>query len=338
MNSIKIGIIGCGKQAPKHISGLKSVAEAEVQLVVADIDQNLADSLSAQFDVETVSVDSIFQMADLTAIDICTPVSTHFDLAMRALNSGKHVFCEKPLVTDIDQARSLESVRKSNSLVCMVGYIYRYAPILANFKRLIHNKEFMDVFGEPIIANFRIGGRGSHQLWKHLAATGGGAINEMLVHMLDLALWYFGDAVKVSLLSCQQLRSERVIAGVTHSVDAEDSVIIQMEMPSGMIVNIQADMLTPSFTQFVEVQGENGTFCGSIQQSFNSYLFLNEAVCDYDQGLNELDAQPSNLFEAQMGGFVNNILDHNAGGSPSIEDSIKLLEVVDQINNRRYEY
>ena len=143
MNSIKIGIIGCGKQAPKHISGLKSVAEAEVQLVVADIDQNLADSLSAQFDVETVSVDSIFQMADLTAIDICTPVSTHFDLAMRALNSGKHVFCEKPLVTDIDQARSLESVRKSNSLVCMVGYIYRYAPILANFKRLIHNKEFM---------------------------------------------------------------------------------------------------------------------------------------------------------------------------------------------------
>ena len=58
--------------------------------------------------------------------------------------------------------------------------------------------------GDRLLGNaqqFRLGRRGSHKAWKHRAQTGGGAANEMLVHMLDLALWYFGEPESATRLA-----------------------------------------------------------------------------------------------------------------------------------------
>src|SRR5260221_9464594 len=105
----------------------------------------------------------------------------------------------------------------------------------------------------------RIGGRGSAALWKHRRAEGGGAINEMLVHMLDLAVWYFGPIERAELMMEDVFRPQRVIGGKTESVDAEDFVLARFWTRGGIPVVIQADLLTPSFTQMIEIQGDNGT-------------------------------------------------------------------------------
>lgn len=339
MNKIRIGLIGCGKQAPKHISGLKSLKGVDVDIVVADINSELAKATAEKFGVSAVgSVDEVFCMPELDAVDICTPVTVHHELCLKALSAGKHVFCEKPLVTDSAQARELEALREQKKLIGMVGYIYRFAPAVSLYKELSSDQSFSESFGEPVIANFRIGGRGSHQLWKHQRAKGGGAINEMLVHMLDLAMWYFGKPVSVDVLSCDLLVNKRSIDGQLCDVDAEDSVIVQMKMQSGVVVNIQADMLTPSFTQFLEIQGQKGTFCGSIQPDYNSYIYLDKALGKYNAGMNPLNIQASNLFESQMGEFVNAVIDQNTSVSSTIQDSINLLDVMDQINKYRYEH
>ncbi len=339
MNKLKIGIVGCGKQAPKHISGLLSATNAKVSIVVADLSQDAARDLAEKFDVELAdSVDSLFEMADIDAIDVCTPVPFHYDLCLRSMRLGKHIFCEKPLVTSLEQAQELERVRAEQDVVGMVGYLYRFAPMLSSFKGYLANKAFSSSFGEPLVANFRIGGRGSHQVWKHKKETGGGAINEMLVHMLDLAMWYFGPPDTLDVLYCDQLLPSRIIGGELAEVDAEDIVQVKLTTQSGVLVNIQADMLTPSFTQFVEVQGTKGTFCGSIQPTYNSYLFLEEKFEDFNKGMNKLESKPSNLFEIQMGQFVDSIIDRNNSVSSTIEDSVNLIRVMDQINTHSYEH
>ena len=106
--------------------------------------------------------------------------------------------------------------------------------------------------GRVLTANFRIGGRGSHQVWKHRKETDGGAINEMMVHMIDLAIWYFGPVKEAKVVDSHLMMPERVIGGETVTVDAEDYVLALFEMESGVRVTIQADLVTPSFNQFVE--------------------------------------------------------------------------------------
>ena len=338
MTNLRIGLVGCGKQAPKHISGLLAV-DSDIRVVVADVDQNAAKALAGKFNVEVAdSVDALFEMKDIDAIDVCTPVPFHYDLCLRAMHAGKHIFCEKPLVTNQLEAQELERVRAEKDVVGMVGYLYRFTPMLSMFKGLLDHQKFESSFGRPVVANFRIGGRGSHQVWKHRKETGGGAINEMLVHMVDLALWYFGAPEKVEVLSCDQLLSAREIDGQTVDVDAEDIVQVRLQTKSGVLINIQADMLTPSFTQFVEVQGSKGTFCGSIQPSYSSYLFIDEEFEGYTKGMNKLEAEPSNLFQIQMGQFVEAIGDRNKSVSSTIEDSINLIRVMDQISKQSYEH
>jgi predicted dehydrogenase len=82
-----------------------------------------------------------------------------------------------------------------------------------------------------------------------MKAAGGGAINEMLVHMLDLAVWYFGPPVETELLVSKVLRPTRLIQGKSCEVDAEDFVVMRMASASSVEILLQADMVTASFAQ-----------------------------------------------------------------------------------------
>ncbi len=336
MNKLKIGIIGCGKQAPKHISGLAKLSG--VELVLCDNRPEAAERLANESKLPWVpDVRAIFADPDITAVDICTPTSSHRPLIQSALASGKHFFCEKPLCEREEEARLIEQLLVEHQRIGMIGYVYRFAPVFELGQRL-----FKDVpqtgesleLGRVVTAFFRIGGRGSHQTWKHLKAQGGGAINEMLVHMLDLALWFFGPAREVSILTKGLLRPKRVINGVEETVDAEDQVLVKLHMKSGVEVICQADLLTPAFTQFVEVQGENGTFMGSIQPDMPSFLHLDKGVAGYQAGKTTLNFGPRNLFEAQMAEFVQSVCTQTPPQRCTIQDSLELIKTMEKLEER----
>ena len=185
----------------------------------------------------------------------------------------------KPLTDNLDEANEVTHMLEKSNRIGMVGYIYRFSPIFEHGHSLLTGGVKDDesvVLGKITTALFRLGGRGSHQLWKHRCKHGGGAINEMLVHMVDLAIWYFGPVGEVRVLAHDLLRPQREIQGVIHDVDAEDYVIVRLTMENGVDVLCLADMVTPAFTQFIEVQGERGTFFGSIQPQMPSFLYLEQ--------------------------------------------------------------
>jgi myo-inositol 2-dehydrogenase/D-chiro-inositol 1-dehydrogenase len=329
----KIAVIGCGKQAPKHISGLRKIPG--VDIVLADANESFARRLAEQENLPwTEKVEDVFADDSVDAVDICTPTPTHAGLITAALNSGKDFFCEKPLCQTLDEARAIENLVNQTARIGMVGYIYRFAPIFELGHKLFHkvraNGESRTL-GAITVVHFRLGGRGSHQLWKHRRETGGGAINEMLVHMVDLAIWYFGPPVNVEVLTCDLLRKQREIQGVVYDVDAEDYVLVRLRMKNGIVVYCQADLVTPTFTQFVEVQGEFGTFFGSIQQDMPSFLFLQREVAGYQAGMNTFNFGHLNLFEAQMAEFVDAVQAEKQPARSAVKDSILLMEAMDKI-------
>lgn len=310
-----VGIIGCGKQAPKHINGLRAAGVSDI--AVADLDISRAQSLAGNYDSGVrshASVDALIADSNLSAVIICTPTPSHAPLIRQAVAAGKHFLCEKPLCETAQEARELTALSEQSGVIGMVGYIYRYAPAFATAKEILGNADttgVSPVLGPISNAFFRIGGRGSHMAWKHKKATGGGAIREMLVHMLDLAQWFFGEADQFSIDDVRHYWKEREIGGEKIKTDAEDWVLASMRSKAGVDILIQADFITPVFTQYVEIQGENGSFFGSIQPDMPSFVFCQKAMGGFESGKTSLDLAPTNMFEAQTAEFLRAI----AGGA-----------------------
>jgi predicted dehydrogenase len=335
MSKLKIGIIGCGKQAPKHLSGLRKIPG--VELVLADINPKLGEELGSREKVPWVGeVEEIFMDPEIRGVDICTPTHTHADLIHRAVASGKDFFCEKPLCDNAAKARAIKELVDNSGYIGMVGYIYRFAPAFELAQRIFEDVPFAGeskVLGKVFSAYLRLGGRGGHQLWKHKKETAGGAINEMLVHMMDLALWLFGPVRQAQMLACDLLRPVRPINGKMETVDAEDNVLALLKMESGVEVYCQSDLITPAFTQFIEVQGENGTFMGSIQLEMPSFIFCNREAAGYPAGRTSFNFESHNMFEAQMAEFVRGVEFRKQPRRCTVHDSVLLLETLEKLRN-----
>lgn len=187
------------------------------------------------------------------------------------------------------------------------------------------------VLGNVVAGNFRLGGRGSHQVWKHQKNGGGGATKEMLVHMIDLAIWYFGAVREAQILAQCLLRPKRRINGAEVEVDAEDYVVVRLRMETNVEVLCQADLITPAFTQIAEVQGDNGTFMGSIQANMPSFIFCNQARAGYPAGQTPLQFGPKSVFEAEMAEFVRAVRLRRPPSRCTISDSVCLMEALDKL-------
>lgn len=330
MTTTKFGLIGCGKQAEKHINSLMKFPD--VKLIIADVQPALAEHLAIQTKTQWVpSVEKIFEIDDIDAVLVCTPTPSHAGLIGKALKSGKFVFCEKPLCQHLDEAVSLKQLEDESGKFVFIGYLYRSVPVLAKGLELLRGSDEQSILGKPLSAFFRIGGRGSHRLWKHLKEKGGGAINEMLVHMVDLANWYFGHLKDIAVISKKLKSAERMIQGESEIVDAEDYVMMTCTGKSGVEISFIADFITPAFTQYVEIQCENGSFMGSIQKDFPSYMFLKEARGKCPAGKTVLANGERSFLDIQMEAFYNCILTNTAPDKNRITDSMELMKIVEAV-------
>jgi predicted dehydrogenase len=334
--TVKIGLIGCGKQAVKHISGLRLCPQVEI--VLADKDPSLARGLADSEGLSFVdSAEQIFGDPEIGAVDLCVPTPFHAPLIRRAVAAGKDFFCEKPLCETAAEARELSRLAERFGRIGMVGYVYRYAPVFQKARGILagaRDSGTSAVIGKLAVATMRIGGRGSAALWKHRIAEGGGAVNEMLVHMLDLAVWYFGPIERAELMMQELFRPRRAIGGRIESVDAEDFVLARFWTRAGVPIVIQADLLTPSFTQSLEVQGDNGTLMASIQAEMPQFVFTIKPAGGYGAGRADLGCGQVNLFEEQMAAFVGAVCSRTPEEGGTLADSVHVMEALEMLRRQ----
>lgn len=335
-NLVRIGVIGCGQQAPKHIGGLlKSAGDAGVEIVAADVVDGAAERLADQISGVTpaASVDAVFDDPKVAGVVLCVPTPVHAPLIRRAIEADKDFLVEKPLCEDFAEAEALDAATKAAGRIGMVGYIYRYAPpFMAAAKALAGARETGEAaaLGRVVAATLRVGGRGSRQAWKHRKATGGGAINEMLVHMLDLAIWYFGPPTEAELLSAKLLRPARMIQGKMEDVDAEDFVIARLTSAAGVEIMIQADLITPAFAQSLEAQGENGSLMASVTPNVASKLFIDRPLGGFEKGWTDIGGQ-ADFYVGQSGAFLDAIRTRQAPDRGALGDAVALMETVERL-------
>jgi predicted dehydrogenase len=138
---LRIGVIGYGYWGPNIVRNFNS---AEGATVVAVYDKNpatLASLARTNPGIRCMSdPDSIIKAKDIDAVAIVTPVSTHYELARQVLQSGKHVFVEKPFTTTVAHAESLIEVAAKRRLTIMVDHTFLFTGAVRKIKSLIDEK------------------------------------------------------------------------------------------------------------------------------------------------------------------------------------------------------
>lgn len=318
---IRIGVVGCGKIAEKHLQAYKKLEDVEI--TVTDIvpkGQMIAQNYGVNWHDNP---EELISKGAIDAVDICVPTPSHASFITQALKNGKHFFCEKPLARTVQEAKEIEARAAEAGKVAMVGFLYKFHPAYLFAKEIIDEK----IIGDPYYAIFRLGGRGSHKAWKHKRETGGGAANEMLVHMLDIVLWYFGNVRSVQNLYMDTLLKERDIEDKTVDADAEDVILLKIESDSGVQIICEADLITPSYMNYVEVQGTNGSLWTSILDSFPTMVYCKQPRGAYGLGQNSFSFPKVDLFEKELAYFLECVRKGEVPEVNSIRHSVEVMEL-----------
>lgn len=182
---MRVGVVGTGGWGKNHVRVLN---ELHCLAAICDMNQERADSFSKNFHVPAYSsLDEMLKKEKLDAVTICTPASTHFSMASKALEAGLHTFVEKPFTTTVKDGEMLIETAKNANRTLSVGFIERFNPPITALKQMIKEGKM----GEPILLEFHRENRRGENI------SDVGIVKDASVHDIDTACWLFGEVPKV---------------------------------------------------------------------------------------------------------------------------------------------
>ena len=254
VRNVNIGVLGLGAISQVVHLPILSQLEGVRLMAVCDVDHAKARMIAARFGIPRVPLtdEQVFQSADLDAIVICTPSHLHHSQAKAALQAGKHVLVEKPLALDAETARDVVEVAESAGLSLMVAMNNRYRPDAAALRPFVRGGELGEIFlvrGAWLNRKMRI----LRPTWRHRRATaGGGALMDLGVQTIDLALWLL-DYPSIESIACSIHKSE--------GFEVEDTAALLMRVDNGCTISLTVgwSLVAERDRQYLRVLGTRGS-------------------------------------------------------------------------------
>lgn len=189
---IKVALIGIGGMGKVHFDAYKDVKNAQV-IAVCDVREEIA---REKVDIDNVNIytsfDELLEKEVPDMIDICTPSYMHVNMAVKALEKGFHVLCEKPMSISSENTRKvIEAAEKSGKLF-MTAHVVRFMMPYMYLKSVIDSKEL----GKPVhIEMTRLSGipTWSWEDWMRDTSKSGGAVIDLSIHDIDYSQYVFGE-------------------------------------------------------------------------------------------------------------------------------------------------
>lgn len=144
---IRIGVIGYGYWGPNLVRNCFEAPGVQVACV-SDLRQDRLAMVSSRYPTVRTTRDSheLIQDPSIDAVAIATPVSTHYELALRALQEGKHVLVEKPLASDTDQVQHLMDVAQKRNRVLLVDHTFVYTGAVRKIRELVESGGLGEIY------------------------------------------------------------------------------------------------------------------------------------------------------------------------------------------------
>jgi myo-inositol 2-dehydrogenase / D-chiro-inositol 1-dehydrogenase len=179
---LRVGFAGAGYIAGVHRTNLERDERVEVASIY-DVDRARAGDLAAS------SLEDMLERVD--AVYVTAPNTLHAEVALKAVAAGKHVFCEKPMSTRLEDARRVMEAADASPKVFQVGHNRRFAKVYKRVKELLSGHE-------PHTAHIKMNrGELLKPVWTADEKVTGGFLFETPIHMFDMMRFQFGEVVSL---------------------------------------------------------------------------------------------------------------------------------------------
>lgn len=246
----RIGIIGCGGIANgKHMPSLTKLNNVEL-VAFCDIVVERAEEAAAKYGNAEAKVYSdykaLLEDKTLDVVHVCTPNDSHAEISIAALESGKHVMCEKPMAKTAEDARKMVEAAKRTGKKLTVGYNNRFRSDSQYLHKLCSEGEL----GEIYYAKAHAIRRRAVPTWGVFLdeeKQGGGPLIDIGTHALDLTLWMMNNYKPKAVLgtSFHKLSSKENAANAWGPWDpakftVEDSAFGMITMQNGATIVLES--------------------------------------------------------------------------------------------------
>ena len=192
----------------------------------------------------------LIERDDIDLIDICTPGDTHAEIAIAALNAGKHVLCEKPLansVTEAEQMTAAANEAAKNGVLAMCGFTYRRTPALALFKQMVADGEVGTI--RQVRAQYLqdwLSDENSPLTWRmDKEKAGSGALGDIGAHIIDASQFVTGQQITGVSAVMETFVKERPLGGDLVGLGGRGQV--GDDVPKGPVTVDDAAIFTARF-------------------------------------------------------------------------------------------
>jgi predicted dehydrogenase len=250
---VGFAIVGTGAIAETHASAIADVPGAELR-VVYNRTTARAEAFTKQFPAQVaVDFDSLLACPDVEVVCVATPSGAHEEIAVPALEAGKHVLCEKPLEINLERVdRMIETAAAHKRILASI-----FPSRLGIGARTVKAALEKGRFGRLTLCSAYIkwwrsqeyyDDGGWHGTW---ALDGGGAMMNQAIHYVDLLQWLVGMPTMVHAFA-GSLAHERI--------EVEDTLVANLQFRSGALGVIEcATSCSPGFNRRIEICGDHGS-------------------------------------------------------------------------------
>lgn len=258
--TINWGIIGCGDVTEvKSGPAFNKVPNSKL-IAVMRRNAEKAKDYAQRHGVEKwySNADELINDPEVNAIYVATPPSSHEELAIKAMKAGKPVYVEKPMAIDSAAAKRIEQAAKQTGVKTVIAHYRRQQPLFLKIKELLEEKAIGDVrlvqmkIFQPHQSNMIAQ---TETNWRvDPSISGGGLFYDLAPHQLDLMLYFFGKAKKISGISFN----------ASNYYNADDTTSGQILFESNVLYNGSWCFTSYEREDHCEIVGSNGKFFFSI--------------------------------------------------------------------------
>ena len=260
MSSVSVGVLGLGYWGPNLARNFDRLGDTELRWL-CDTSVEARERVAPQFPAArlTGDLDELLNDDSLDAVVIAAPVPLHADLAVLALEAGKHCFVEKPLATSVADAERVVAAAEASGKVLMVGHLLEYHPGVRKLKEVASSGELGDI-------RYIYGNR----------------LNLGKVRKDENALWSLGaHDVSVVLHLADEEPDEMHAFGESYMHSpVEDVVFCYLRFPSGLMAHLHLSWLDPH-------KERRFTIVGSDKMATFDDMELEQKLVIYDKGFDE---------------------------------------------------
>ncbi len=326
MSKLNIGVIGCGSIAKyRHLPEYKHNDQVVIA-AVCDINEDRVNEVAEQYGVKAyTNYEELLANPDIDVVSVCTPNYLHAPISIAALQSGKHVLCEKPMATSREEAVQMINAAKLAGKKLMIAHNQRFVPSHQKARKLIESGElgkiysFRTAFGHGGPEGWSADGKESWFFKKEEAFIG--AMGDLGVHKTDLMRYILGEEfVEVGAF---------IETSAKQYANVDDTAVCVLKTESGIIGTLAASWsYVAREDNSTIIYGENAIL--RIEDDPNYSLIIqykNGEVVKYELGgIQTNDAGGQNSTQV-INKFVASIVEDTEPAIPG-EEGMKSLQVI----------